>query len=89
MTATPSSIVEECHAASELPIRADLTAAHAHVWEKLAAPGTWWNGGERLAIAEIVGAEVLIVAHAVIGTVDTAKIWVAAVDGTWHAVVAA
>ena len=34
----------------------DLTAAHAHVWEKLAAPGTWWNGGERLAIAEIVGA---------------------------------
>ena len=56
MTATPSSIVEECHAASELPIRADLTAAHAHVWEKLAAPGTWWNGGERLAIAEIVGA---------------------------------
>ncbi len=56
MTATPSSIVEECHAASELPIRADLTAAHAHVWEKLAAPGTWWDGGERLAIAEIVGA---------------------------------
>ena len=56
MTATPSSIVEERHAASELPIRADLTAAHAHVWEKLAAPGTWWNGGERLAIAEIVGA---------------------------------
>ena len=35
---------------------ADLTAAHAHVWEKLAAPGTWWNSSERLAIAEVVGA---------------------------------
>ena len=56
MTATPSSIVEECHASSKLPIRADLTAAHAHVWEKLAAPVTWWNSSERLAIAEIVGA---------------------------------
>jgi len=56
MSQTPTSIIEACHESSGLEIRADLTAAHAHVWEKLAAPGTWWNGAERLAIAEIVGA---------------------------------
>ncbi len=54
MSQTPTSIIQSCHESSGLEIRPDLTAAHAHVWEKLAAPGTWWNGVERLAIAEVV-----------------------------------
>ena len=56
MTQTPTSIIQACHEASDLEVRADLTTAHAYVWEKLAAPGTWWNGAERLAIAEVVRA---------------------------------
>ena len=54
MTKTPTSLIELAHEATNLHIRSDLTAAHAHVWEKLAAPGTWWNGSERLAVAEVV-----------------------------------
>lgn len=54
MTKTPTSLIESSHEATNLHIRSDLTAAHAHVWEKLAAPGTWWNGSERLAVAEVV-----------------------------------
>ena len=49
MTQTPTSIIQACHEASDLEVRPDLTTAHAYVWEKLAAPGTWWNGAERLA----------------------------------------
>jgi hypothetical protein len=38
--------------ASELyPIRADLRAAHARVWARIARPGTWWDGAARVAIA--------------------------------------
>ena len=54
MTKTPTSLIESSHEGTDLHIRSDLTAAHAHVWEKLAAPGTWWNGSERLAVAEVV-----------------------------------
>lgn len=35
-----------------LPIRPDLERAHARAWDGLAAPGTWWSGAERVAIAE-------------------------------------
>lgn len=34
-----------------MQIRADLAAAHERAWRRLAAPGTWWTGTERLAIA--------------------------------------
>lgn len=37
--------------AAALDVRADLRAGHADVWEHLAAPGTWWTGAERVAIA--------------------------------------
>jgi len=33
------------------PIRADLVAAHQKAWERIARPGTWWTGSERVAIA--------------------------------------
>ncbi len=36
---------------SPFPIRADLPDAYRHAWRKLAEPGTWWRGEERLAIA--------------------------------------
>lgn len=35
----------------QLPIRAGLARECARAWERLAAPGTWWNAKERLAIA--------------------------------------
>ena len=34
-----------------LPIRPELTRALEAAWLALAAPGTWWNGVERIAIA--------------------------------------
>ena len=32
-------------------VRDDLVQAHEQVWTKLAEPGTWWTGAERIAIA--------------------------------------
>jgi hypothetical protein len=34
-----------------LRVRDDLAAAHQRAWERLARPGTWWSGAERVAIA--------------------------------------
>ncbi len=44
------------HASTEfdpaaLPIRTDLARECARAWERLASPGTWWSGAERIAIA--------------------------------------
>jgi hypothetical protein len=39
------------YAGSTFPVREDLVAAHARAWGRLAAPGTWWSGAERIAIA--------------------------------------
>lgn len=33
------------------PVRDDLVAAQRRAWKRLAAPGVWWTGSERLAIA--------------------------------------
>lgn len=44
------------YATADVPVRDDLVAAHAHAWERLAAPGTWWSGAERVAIAREVRA---------------------------------
>jgi hypothetical protein len=54
---------ETCLAASErtlhyeatsLPVRSDLVAAHRRAWRRLASPGAWWSGSERIAIAQQV-----------------------------------
>jgi hypothetical protein len=37
--------------ASKLPIRPGLDREVQRAWERLAAPGTWWTGAERVAIA--------------------------------------
>ena len=36
---------------SPVPVRDDLGVAHRQIWERLAAPGSWWTGAERVAIA--------------------------------------
>ena len=37
---------------SPLPIRDELVAAHRRAWARLAAPGEWWTGEVRVAIAK-------------------------------------
>lgn len=39
---------------SPYPIREDIKAAHRNYWDALKAPGNWWNGSERIAIAQEV-----------------------------------
>ena len=38
------------------PVRGDLLASHREAWQRLASPGTWWTGAERVAIAAEVRA---------------------------------
>ncbi len=35
----------------EYPVRDDLCAAYREAWKRLARPGSWWTGSERVAIA--------------------------------------
>ena len=39
------------YAGAPVAVRDDLATAHAQAWAALAAPGTWWTGAERVAIA--------------------------------------
>jgi len=41
---------------SPWPIRQDLTEAYGEFWHRLARPGNWWTGAERIAIAAEVRA---------------------------------
>ena len=45
------------YARAEVAVRADLPAAHRRAWLRLASPGTWWTGAERVAIAREVRCE--------------------------------
>jgi len=38
----------------DLEIRPEITEAHARFWSRLAEPGCWWTGAERVAIASAV-----------------------------------
>lgn len=42
------------YAGATIPVRDDLVAAHDRAFARLAAPGTWWTGAERVAIATAV-----------------------------------
>jgi len=33
------------------PVRGDIADAHRDAWRRLAAPGSWWTGAERVALA--------------------------------------
>ncbi len=39
------------YARSPDPIRPDLVETHRRVWERIARPGTWWSGVERVGLA--------------------------------------
>ncbi len=39
------------YASSPVPVRDDIQTVHARAWERLARPGTWWSGEQRVAIA--------------------------------------
>jgi len=42
---------EIAYDAAPVPVRPDLPAAHRRAWRRLAEPGAWWTGAERVAIA--------------------------------------
>jgi hypothetical protein len=44
------------YAGLSLPIPEAMRAAHRRAWQRLAAPGAWWTGAERVAIAAEVRA---------------------------------
>jgi hypothetical protein len=37
-----------------VPVRSDIAEAHRLTWDRLARPGCWWSGAERLAIARAI-----------------------------------
>ena len=37
--------------AASVPVREDFAACHYRFWTRLASPGAWWTGAERIAIA--------------------------------------
>jgi hypothetical protein len=39
------------YSAVSVPVRDDFAAAHTRFWKRLASPGAWWSGAERVAIA--------------------------------------
>jgi hypothetical protein len=39
------------YSAANVPVREDLQAAHRLIWDYVRAPGNWWTGAERVAIA--------------------------------------
>src|SRR5258708_20857961 len=41
---------------ARVPVRDDLVAAHQQQWDRLARPGTWWSGAQRVAIAHALRA---------------------------------
>ncbi len=45
------------YADAAFPVREDFEASHTRYWQRLARPGAWWGGAERVAIAaEVRGA---------------------------------
>jgi len=43
--------MSELYASAPIWIRDDLAAARARAWSRIGRPGTWWDGGQRVAIA--------------------------------------
>jgi hypothetical protein len=44
-------LVEISYDAAVIHVREDLATAHRRAWLRIAAPGTWWDGQRRIAIA--------------------------------------
>jgi hypothetical protein len=63
--------------ATLVPVRDDFAAAHTRFWARLASPGAWWTGAERVAIA----AEVRHARHCALCQARKAALTPAAVTG--------
>jgi hypothetical protein len=44
-------MIDISYASAPVPVREDLAAAHERAWDRLAQPGNWWTGAQRVAIA--------------------------------------
>ena len=44
------------YSGTAVPIGDDIAEAHREIWRRVAAPGAWWSGVERVAIAAEVRA---------------------------------
>lgn len=42
------------YSATKYPVRSDFAEGHNRFWKKLAAPGNWLTGAERVAVAKEV-----------------------------------
>ncbi|PWT85863.1 MAG: hypothetical protein C5B56_13365 [Proteobacteria bacterium] len=51
MSSATANVVSPSYGESAFPVRADIAAAHAHAWSRLAGPGAWLDGRTRVAIA--------------------------------------
>ena len=65
------------YSAALVPVRDDFAAAHTRFWQRLASPGTWWTGAERIAIA----AEVRQARHCALCQARKAALTPAAIQG--------
>src|SRR5262244_2211354 len=65
------------YSAALVPVRADFAAAHTRFWKRLALPGAWWTGAERVAIA----AEVRQAQHCALCQARREALTPAAVEG--------
>src|SRR5919197_2261725 len=63
--------------AALVPVRDDFAAAHTRFWKRLASPGAWWSGAERVAIA----AEVRQAQHCALCQARREALTPAAVEG--------
>jgi len=68
---------ELSYSAALVPVRDDFAAAHMRFWKRLASPGAWWTGAERVAIA----AEVRQARHCVLCKARRDALTPAAVTG--------
>jgi len=44
-------MIDISYGAAAVPVREDLATSHRRAWQRLAQPGNWWTGPERVAIA--------------------------------------
>ena len=65
------------YGAALVPVRDDFAAAHTRFWKRLASPGAWWTGTERVAIA----AEVRQARHCTLCKARRGALTPAAVEG--------
>ena len=51
MTGDASTAQTLDYSASPVPVREDIIAAHARIWDRVRHAGAWWTGAQRVEIA--------------------------------------